>query len=80
MNVKGSVFTFVKGGTLHFEYAGSMLPISHASIPPQLASVGYLVSTGQMNIYPRHKRNCSTGMLHSAVGVDTEPILQPKEN
>ena len=87
MNVKGSVFTFAKGGTLTFEYAGSMLPISHASIQTQEASVGYLASTGQKNISKAqeellhwhatlgHYNITNTQKLISAVGIDTEPVL-----
>ena len=90
MNIQGSIFTFAKGG-LTFKYSSSMLPISHVSIQTQVNSVGYLASTGQKNISKAQENKflwhatlgqyniVNTQQLMSAVGVDTEPVLCPKE-
>ena len=50
MKLKGSTFTFANGGTLSFNYAGSLLPIAEGCIGKEVNSSGYLGSTGHKNI------------------------------
>ena len=40
MNAKGSTFTFANGGTLTFQYSGSMLPIAVGSIGKEQSPAG----------------------------------------
>ena len=92
MTVKGSTFTFANGGSPSFDYTGSMLPVSQATIvTKQPSSMGYLASTGSKNISKSQEELLSwnstleyynivnTQKLMSAVGVDMEPLLKPKE-
>ena len=91
MNVDGSTFTFKGGGTLSFKYDNSALPIARGSISKLPSSAVYLVSTAQANVSKAqeellmwhatlgHYNIAHTQKLMSASGVETEPILCPKE-
>ena len=91
MNLNGSTLKFANGGTLSFKYAGSMLPIAVGSLGKEPNASGYLGSTGHKNISKAqeelllwhavlgHYNINNTQKLMSAVGVDKEPLLSPKE-
>ena len=74
-----------------FNYTSSSLPIAYASIVKKPSPAGYLASTGTHNITKAqeellpwysilgHYNIQNTQQLMTASGVDTEPILRPKE-
>ena len=91
MNGEGSKFTFHNGGISSFQYVGSKLPISMASIVKVPSSAGYLVSTGRKNVSKAqeelllwhstldHYNIANNQKLMTSIGVDTEPLLIPKD-
>ena len=84
-------FHFKRWGALTFKYNDSSLPKAICSISELLSLVGYLASTGKKNISKAqeellmwratlgHYNITNTQKIMGASGVDTEPILCPKE-
>ena len=91
MNMEGSVFNFAQGGTLSFKYASSSLPIAHAKIMKPPSTAGYRGSIDRLNISMAqeelllwhsilgHYNMYNTQQLMIDTGVDTDPVLCPKE-
>ena len=92
MNMDETVFKFVTGSTLSFEYSYiSTLPVNEASTPSRDILEGFLLSTGRKNLSKAqeelllrlsvlgHYNIANTQTLMRAKVLEEELILIPKE-